>query len=104
MGNIRIEIPKDKIIEFCKKWKVVEFSLFGSVLSEHFSKDSDIDVLIAFNDSARHSLFDLVKMEKELEEIFGRKIDLVSRRAIESSRNYLRKNAILETAEAVYAA
>ena len=104
MGNIRIEIPKDKIIEFCKKWKVAEFSLFGSVLSEHFSKDSDIDVLIAFNDSARHSLFDLVKMEKELEEIFGRKIDLVSRRAIESSRNYLRKNAILETAEAVYAA
>jgi predicted nucleotidyltransferase len=104
MGNIRIEIPRDKITEFCKKWKVTEFSLFGSVLTEHFSKDSDIDVLIAFNESARHSLFDLVKMEIELEEIFGRKVDLVSRRAIESSHNYLRKNAILETAEAVYAA
>jgi len=104
MGNIRIEIPREEISEFCKKWKISEFSLFGSVLSEHFSRNSDIDVLVTFNDNARHTLFDLVKMENELEGIFGRKVDIVSRRAIEFSRNYLRKNAILESAEAVYAA
>ncbi|GMQ79853.1 MAG: nucleotidyltransferase family protein [Thermodesulfobacteriota bacterium] len=102
MGKIQIHIPKEKIAEFCKKWEIREFALFGSVFSEDFCSDSDIDVLVTFGENVKHTLFDLVNMENELEEIFGRKVDIISRRGIESSRNYLRKNAILNSAEAVY--
>ena len=104
MGKAHIEIPKEKIVEFCRKWKIREFALFGSVLRDDFRPDSDIDVLVTFDENAHHSLFDLVDMQDELKEIFGREVDLVSKRGIESSRNYIRKNAILSSAEAIYAA
>lgn len=104
MSKPRIKVPRDKIVEFCKKWKINDFSLFGSVLRDDFRPDSDVDVLVTFSDEAKHTLFDLVHMENELRDIFGRDVDIVSRRGIESSRNYIRKNAILNSAEAVYAA
>ena len=104
MGKAYIEIPKEKIVEFCQKWKIREFAFFGSVLRADFRPDSDIDVLVTFDENAHHSLFDLVDMQDELKEIFGREVDLVSKRGIESSRNYIRKNAILSSAEAIYAA
>lgn len=97
LNEFREKIAKEKISEFCRKWKVKELALFGSVLTEKFREDSDIDVLVTLMDDANHSLFDLVHMEEELEQIFGREVDLVSRRGIESSRNYLRKEAILST-------
>lgn len=104
MGKVYIEIPKEKIAEFCQKWKIREFSFFGSVLRADFRHDSDIDVLVTFDESAHHTLFDLVHMEEDLKKIFGRDVDLVSRRGIETSRNYIRRRAILDSAEAVYAA
>lgn len=104
MGKVHIDLPKDKISEFCKKWRIREFSLFGSVLRDDFRPDSDIDVLVTFSEDADHSLFDLVHMESELKELLGREVDIVSRRGIESSRNYIRRNAILSSAEAFYAA
>ncbi len=104
MGKTQIEIPKDKIAEFCKKWQIREFSFFGSVLRDDFRPDSDIDVLVTFTKAAEHSLFDLIHMEEELKMIFGRKVDLVSRRGIEASRNYIRRNAILNSTEVIYAA
>jgi len=104
MGRTHIELPQAKINAFCKKWKVIELSLFGSVLRDDFNAESDVDVLVTFRDDATHTLFDLVRMERELKEIFGRPVDLVSRRGIEMSRNSIRKNAILTSAEAVYAA
>ena len=103
-NEFRLKVSKEKISEFCRKWSVKELALFGSVLTEKFREDSDIDILISFSEDANHSLFDLVNMKEELEQIFGREVDLVSRRGIESSRNYLRKEAILSTAEALYAA
>lgn len=99
-----IAIPRNKIVEFCRKWQIREFALFGSVLRDDFRPDSDIDVLVTFREDAKHTLFDLVHMEKELKEIFGREVDIVSRRGIEASKNYIRRNAILSSAEAVYAA
>ena len=104
MGKAHIEIPEEKIAEFCRKWKIREFALFGSVLRDDFRPDSDIDVLVTFDENAHHSLFDLVDMQDELKEIFGREVDLVSKRGIESSRNYIRRNVILSSAEAIYAA
>lgn len=102
-NKIRIDMPYEKIADFCKKWKIIEFALFGSVLREDFCPDSDIDVLVTFSEKSRHTLFDLVNIENELKQIFGRHVDLVSRRGIESSRNYIRRNAILNSAKTIYA-
>lgn len=104
MNRVQIELPKEKIADFCRKWQVRELSLFGSVLTEHFGPDSDIDVLVSFNEAARHTLFDLAHMQDELQQVFGRKVHVVSRRGLESSRNYIRRRAILSSAESVYAA
>jgi predicted nucleotidyltransferase len=61
-------------------------------------------VLVTFALEAHHTLFDLVQMENELKEIFQREVDLVSRRGIERSLNYLRRNEILSSAQVIYAA
>ena len=102
MGKIKIEVPRKQISKFCKKWKVRKLSLFGSVLSDSFQSNSDIDVLITLDEGTTCTLFDLVRMQNELKEIFGREVDIISRRGIESSKNYIRRNAILASAEAVY--
>jgi predicted nucleotidyltransferase len=100
----RITIPYEAIGEFCRKWRIVEFALFGSVLREDFGPDSDVDVLVDFAPEAGRTLFDLVRMEDELRVLFGREVDLVTKRSIQTSRNYLRRKAILDAAEVVYAA
>ena len=99
----RIAIPSDGIAAFCARWQVTELALFGSVLRDDFGPESDIDVLVAFRDGARHTLFDMVRMEEELKAIFGRDVDLTERAGIERSRNYIRRNAILQSAETIYA-
>lgn len=104
MNKIRIDIPEERIAEFCEKWEIQKFALFGSVLSDEFKPNSDLDVLVTFHEKAKPTLFDVVRMENELIELFGREVDLVSRRGLEFSRNYLRRNAILSSAETVYAA
>ena len=104
MAKLNIDVPEEKITKFCKKWKIREFALFGSVLRDDFGPNSDIDVLVTFAEDAKYTLFDVVHMEEELKDIMKRNVDLVSRRGIESSRNYIRKNAILDSAKAIYAA
>ena len=100
----RIAIPTERIAAFCERWQVTELALFGSALRDDFGPASDVDVLVAFADEARYSLFDMVRMEAELKDIFGREVDLVERAGIERSRNYLRRKAILGSAETIYAA
>ena len=100
---MNIEIPKEKVADFCRKWKILELCLFGSVLRDDFRPDSDIDILVTFSPDAEWSLLDHMAMEEELSAIFGRKVDLVSRKAIERSTNYIRRKAILETAQPYYA-
>ena len=102
MINPAIELPKAKIIEFCDRWNVIEFSLFGSVLRDDFRCDSDIDVMVEFHPEAHPSLFDLTYMEDELKILFQRDVDLVTRKGIETSRNYLRRKAILSSTQVIY--
>lgn len=102
--RIKIPIDRNKIADFCRKWKIAEFALFGSVLRNDFRPDSDVDVLVAFKPDAEWSLLDHIIMEEELSAILNRKVDLVSRRAIECSENWIRRKAILETAEPFYVA
>ena len=96
--------PAGRIREFCHRWKIIELSLFGSALREDFRPDSDIDLLVRFAPGARWSLFDHARMERELEEIFGREVDLLSRTAVEGSANWIRREEILRTAQPIYAA
>jgi len=102
MGKKVFEIPSDKIADYCKRWKITELALFGSALRDDFNLESDIDVLVTFDRDARWTLFDMVDMREELKEIFGRDVDLVSRRGIESSQNYLRRKEILSSAKVIH--
>jgi hypothetical protein len=103
MEKQKVEIPPQKIADFCRRWKVTEFSLFGSVLRDDFRPDSDVDVLVTFAPGSRVGLFDLVRMEDELKSLFGREVDLVERAAIEKSENYIRRKSILSNTQVVYA-
>lgn len=100
---IRVFVPQEKLADFCRRWKVATFALFGSVLRADFGPDSDIDALVSFDRSANWTLFDLVTMQEELEQMFGRRVDLVERQAVERSENYIRRRAILNSAETIYA-
>jgi predicted nucleotidyltransferase len=104
MEHDELGLPRERIIEFCRRWEIVELALFGSVLREDFGRHSDLDVLVTFAPQARWTLLDHVEMQEELKAIVGRPVDLVSRRGIERSRNALRKKAILDSAEVYYAA
>jgi predicted nucleotidyltransferase len=103
-SQVQIAVPQEAIAEFCRRWQITEFCLFGSVLREDFRCDSDVDVLATFVSDTRHTVFDLIRMEQELAALFGRKVDLVDRRVLEQSPNYLRRRQILETAEPIYGA
>ena len=99
MPDIAIEIDKDKLRDFCRKWKITEFALFGSATRpEEFREDSDVDVLVSFDRDAKWSLYDLMDARDELAEIFGRRVDLAERAGVEQSRNYLRRAEILGSA------
>ena len=101
---LNVAIPQEPIAEFCQRWQITEFALFGSVLRGNFHAHSDIDVLVTFAPDAAWTLFDHVDMQDELSLLFGRKVDLVSRRGIERSQNYRRRQAILESAMPIYVA
>lgn len=98
------KIPQDEVEAFCERWQIVEFALFGSVLRDDFNEESDIDILATFAEDVRYTLFDLVEMEEELETIFGREVDLLTRKGVEESPNYIRRKEILGTAEVIYEA
>ena len=101
---MKFALPQADVTEFCRRWKIAELALFGSAVREDFGPDSDVDLLVSFAPHAAWSLLDHVRMQEELGELLGRSVDLVSRRAIERSRNPLRRRAILDSAKTVYAA
>ena len=99
--TVRIEVPQEQIASFCRRWQVKELAIFGSALGDDFGPDSDVDVLVAFQEGARWTLFDYVRAQQELEQIFGRRVDLVEKKAI---RNPFRRRHILSNHEVIYAA
>lgn len=100
--ELPIKFPKEEIANYCRRWQIKEFALFGSVLREDFCTDSDIDVLVTFDLDADWGLLDHVRMERELGEILGRKVDLIERLSIEESPNWIRRKEILNTARTFY--
>lgn len=104
MVATRIDLPMEAIAEFCRRWRIRELAVFGSVLRDDFRPDSDIDVLVTFAPDAPWSLIDHVSMQEELAEILHRRVDLVTRGGLERSENVYRRREILQTAQVVYAA
>jgi predicted nucleotidyltransferase len=100
----RSELPSKEIAALCERWRVVELSIFGSAMRGDFGSQSDVDLLVEFDSGVSWSLIEIDRMAGELAEIFGRKVDLVERTAIESSANYIRRRHILQSAEPVYVA
>lgn len=99
--TLPIALDREKIAAFCRRWKIKELALFGSVLREDFRPDSDVDVLVSFEPESGITFDNRVEMLDELTEIFGRKVDLVEKDVI---RNPFRRHEILTTKEVVYAA
>jgi len=101
MPKKKFRLPRKKIGEFCKRWSITEFSLFGSVLRDDFRPDSDIDVLVSIDPNAQIGLFEIAQMQIELENIFKRSVDMIEK---EGLRNPYRRHEILSTAQVIYAA
>jgi uncharacterized protein len=98
--NRSLCIDQGKIRDFCRRWKIAEFSLFGSVLREDFKPESDVDVLVSFEPDIPWSLFDWLDMIDELKEIFGRDVDMVEKSGL---RNPFRRHQILSNRKVIYA-
>lgn len=102
--GLRIHFSQDEIAEFCQRWKIKEMSLFGSAIRDDFRPDSDVDILVEFEPGVRWPFQQWLDMTRELEALFGRKVDVVERRLIEQSENYIRRKHILSHLERLYVA
>jgi uncharacterized protein len=100
---MKLEFNHQKLGQFCREHGIARLELFGSALREDFGSESDVDVLATLRAGTRPTLLDWAEMQEKLAEVFGRRVDLVSRRAIERSRNRYRKQSILSTAQPIYA-
>lgn len=105
MIALNVRLDSDRLAAFCRKWRISEFSIFGSALRDDFRPDSsDVDCLVTFEAGSERSLDDWDAMEGELEAMLGYRVGLVERRLVEQSENYIRRREILGTAKRVYAA
>jgi predicted nucleotidyltransferase len=96
----RIKASPAQIAEFCQRWHIIEFALFGSVLRDDFRPDSDIDVLLTFSPEQRLTWDDWQAMQTEIETLFKRNVDLVSKQYL---KNPYRRHEILKTRQVIYA-
>ncbi|MFH1861780.1 MAG: nucleotidyltransferase domain-containing protein [bacterium] len=102
MKNALFKIPKKKLAQFCQRWKVSELALFGSALREDFDSHSDVDILITFDENADWGLWEHIQMRQELETLWRRPVDLVSKRALMRSDNWLLRQEILSNVSTIY--
>ena len=99
--SLPISLPIEFVTDFCRRWKVAELSIFGSVLGPEFTPESDVDFLVAFEQGCRPSLEQWIAMEDELRSVVGREVDLVERRMV---INPFRRHHILTHRRILYAA
>jgi predicted nucleotidyltransferase len=102
-ASLRLSLDPATLRDFCRRWRITELAVFGSVLRDDFRPDSDVDFIATFDPKSHWSLLESVRMKEELAEIVGRRVDLVTRSAVENSRNPIRRRAILESAQVIHA-
>lgn len=71
-----LPVSQHRLEGFCRHYHVRKLSLFGSILTDRFDPDSDVDVLVEFEEGARVGFFTMARMERELSDLVGRKVDL----------------------------
>ena len=96
----KVNVPKESLERFCQRYQVRRMALFGSVLRDDFRPDSDIDVLVIFDPSARVTFMTLGRMKRELSALFERSVDLVPQEGLKPAI----REAVIASAEEVYAA
>ena len=102
-SNPAITIPYDALAHFCRQRKILRLALFGSVLRpKDFGEDSDIDMLATFAPESQHTLLDLVQMESDLSHLFGRRVDLGEREAVDADTNPIRRQSILASQRVIF--
>jgi uncharacterized protein len=99
----RLGVSQKAIIEFCQRWQIIEFAVFGSVIRSDFRPDSDIDLLVTFAPEAKRGLTETIQMQDELKARFTREVDFIVKTALEKSQNWLRRQTILDSAQVIYA-
>jgi predicted nucleotidyltransferase len=95
-----LRIPSEELTNFCRRYQVRELALFGSMLGPDFDSDSDVDLLVSFEPAARITFLTLARMQRELEAIMGRPVDLVPRDGLKP----IIRSQVLATARVLYAA
>lgn len=98
----RLNISMHALAKFCQKWKIDKLGVFGSVLREDFKSESDLDFLVTFSLDADWGMLDHVAMQQELEKLSGRKVDLITEKALNRSHNWIRQREIRETVSQIY--
>jgi hypothetical protein len=96
-----IVVKDQELLDIIRKYGLSEVSAFGSVLRDDFNADSDLDLLIVFQNGKEKSLFDIIDLKSDLEMLVGRNVDVVEKEAL---INPYRKEEILKTAKVIYAA
>ena len=100
--EIQTAIPTKRIQEFCQRWNIVRLELFGSAIRDDFRPDSDIDLLVEYDPAFHRTLSDMERMQREIEAIFERQVDLVVRETIENSPNPYKRDNILNHTYTIY--
>jgi len=103
MDELKLDIPRRKLASFCRRYRIQKLAFFGSVLRDDFKPTSDVDVLVEFEKGYTPGLA-FFAMPDELKEILGRNVDLLTYQGVRSSRNPIRRKAILDSAKVFYAA
>ena len=98
----RLGVTPQQLAEFCQQANVTKLEVFGSLRRDDFRADSDIDFLVTFAANCPIDLLGFVRLERELEMLLGRSVDLISKQAVMSDRNWLRRREILETSQVIY--
>jgi predicted nucleotidyltransferase len=101
--SVKLNFDHDSLGRLCREHGIARLELFGSALWEDFRGESDVDLLATLRADAHPTLLDWAEMQEKLAKVFGRPVDLVSRRVIERSQNPYRKHSILTTATPIYA-
>ncbi|HEY0512749.1 MAG TPA: nucleotidyltransferase family protein [Thermoanaerobaculia bacterium] len=98
--TLPLKFPREPLADFCRRNEVRELSLFGSALTSGFGDESDIDLLVTFQPGARVGFLTLARMQRELEELLGRKVDLVPKGGLKP----VIRDSVLASARVLYAA
>jgi uncharacterized protein len=104
VSKARLGVSAEALSQFCHRWHITEMALFGSVLRDDFSAESDIDLLVSFDPAFRRGLAEMIEMQSQIQQLLGRDVDLIVRRALERSENVSRRDRILNSAQVIYVA